>query len=145
MKTKQANIAFALKKISTKQFAIIDDTFEAGNKIGFGTNFKFSIDPEHSIIAVFSLFRFEQNNTPFLLLETVCQFQVKEVDWKSFFNKAQDQIKAPKGFMTHLTMIAVGTSRGILHAKTENTKFNNFIIPTINLTEIIKEDVIFKL
>jgi hypothetical protein len=41
-------------------------------------------------------------------------------------------------------MITVGTCRGILHAKTENTKFNQFLIPTINVAELIKEDSVFE-
>ena len=39
-------------------------------------------------------------------------------------------------------MIAVGTARGILHAKTEATKFNQFLIPPINVVELIKDDII---
>ncbi len=49
----------------------------------------------------------------------------------------------PKGLLCHLAMLTVGTSRGILHAKTEGTCFNKYVLPTINVTEIIKEDASF--
>ena len=42
-------------------------------------------------------------------------------------------------------MITVGTLRGVLHAKTENTEFNEFFLPTINVTDLIKEDIRFNL
>lgn len=44
--------------------------------------------------------------------------------------------------MAHLTTIMVGTARGILHAKTENTLFNQFLLPTIDVTELVTDDVI---
>ncbi len=37
-------------------------------------------------------------------------------------------------------MLCVGTARGILHAKTEGTAFNDFILPAINVEELVEED-----
>ncbi|MPN63841.1 hypothetical protein SDC9_211608 [bioreactor metagenome] len=50
----------------------------------------------------------------------------------------------PKNFMQHLAVITIGTARGILHAKTENTPFNQYVLPTINVSEMIKDDVTFE-
>ena len=49
----------------------------------------------------------------------------------------------PKGFLAHLAMITTGTSRGVLFAKTEATPFSKFIVPTLNVEEMIKKDAIF--
>jgi hypothetical protein len=51
----------------------------------------------------------------------------------------------PKGFLAHLAMISVGTARGILHCKTENTIFNNFVLPLVNVASMIPEDEQFEL
>jgi hypothetical protein len=40
-------------------------------------------------------------------------------------------------------MLTTGTSRGVLFAKTEATQFSKFIVPTLNVTEMIKEDASF--
>ncbi|WP_262906606.1 hypothetical protein [Tenacibaculum finnmarkense] len=37
-------------------------------------------------------------------------------------------------------MITVGTTRGVLHSKTDNTIFNEFILPTLNVSQMITED-----
>ncbi len=50
-----------------------------------------------------------------------------------------------KGFLAHLAMITTGTARGVLFAKTEATQFSKFIIPTLNVAEMIKEDASFDL
>jgi hypothetical protein len=47
--------------------------------------------------------------------------------------------------MSHFGVITVGTARGVLHSKTDGSIFNDLILPTINLTEIIKDDIIFDL
>jgi hypothetical protein len=40
-------------------------------------------------------------------------------------------------------MLTIGTSRGILHAKTEGTEFNKFILPTINVNQLVEKDAEF--
>ncbi|NOQ75958.1 MAG: hypothetical protein GQ574_28385 [Crocinitomix sp.] len=57
----------------------------------------------------------------------------------------EQELVFPKGFIRHLSVICVGTARGILHAKTEGTKFNEFILPTINVEDLIQEDASFEL
>jgi hypothetical protein len=39
----------------------------------------------------------------------------------------------------------VGTSRGILHGRTEGTDINHVILPLINVEKILSEDVIINL
>ena len=75
------------------------------------------------------------------IIEAGCLFQISPDSWKEFLQKTGEKIIMPRGFVNHLGIIAVGTTRGILHSKTENTPFNRFFIPTINVTEQIKEDV----
>ena len=55
------------------------------------------------------------------------------------------KLTVPKKLLQPITMLTVGTSRGILHAKTENTPFNQFHIPLINIEELIKEDKVLEL
>jgi hypothetical protein len=38
-------------------------------------------------------------------------------------------------------MLTIGTTRGVLHAKTEHTLFNQYLLPTINVNDIVKEAV----
>jgi hypothetical protein len=139
-------IGFTLKQILTHQFAIIDDAYKSDQKVNFAFELNFSINANENMIRVGTKMRFEQNQIPFLLLETSCSFKIKEDDWKALFMENDcSKIILPKDFATHLTMLTVGTARGILHAKTENTDFNKFFVPTIDLTKIIKEDAILEI
>jgi hypothetical protein len=138
-------IGFSLKKITTEQFAIIEDAYTKGSEVLFITGIEFDIDREKQQVATYIEIRFTQNNAPFLLLETSVVFAVHDNAWETFVKSKEKKIVIPKGFLTHLAMIAVGTTRGVLHAKTENSAFNRFMVPTINVAERITADGIFPL
>ena len=86
-------------------------------------------------------FRFEVKSQPFLLLEAGCIFGVSPQSWESFIQPDAKIILIPEGFLTHLSVITTGTCRGILHSKTEGTAYNRFLLPTINVTELVKGDI----
>lgn len=135
-------IGFNLTKINTLQFAIIEEAFNAGiDKFNIETNLGFGVDSENESILSLVKIQFEQNSIPFLIIEVSCEFDVIKDFWEEFESKKNNTI--PKGFMAHLAMITVGTTRGVLHEKTKNTKFNEFIFPTINVAKMIEKDVEF--
>lgn len=143
MEKKMDMVGFALKRIITEQFAIVEEAYDDKLKINLGTNIRFTVDREKQMIGVFSLFKFEQGKIPFLILEVACHFQIAPASWKTFSISDTEKLVIPQGFMSHLAMLTVGTARGILHTKTEGTHFNQFLLPTINVADMIKSDVTF--
>lgn len=142
---KENKVGFGLLKIVTEQFAIIESAFIESETIQMGVGIEYGIDIEHKVIAC--IFRFELmiKNSPFLLIHERCDFGVEEDAWNEFTNEEKQSICFPKGFASHLAVLTVGTARGVLHAKTENTRFNEFFLPTININDFVKEDVSFEL
>jgi hypothetical protein len=136
------NIGFKLARITTDQFAIIEESFQKDKDIGLFSGFRFGAKDDDQLIVVYALFRFEQEHTPFLVIETGCHFTIEPEAWKGFKRNEENKLIIKKDFVTHLMMLTVGTARGVLHAKTEDTSFNQFILPTINVSEILKEDVV---
>lgn len=132
-------IGFTLDKINTEQFAIIESSFdECIEEFGVEASLKFGVNSENKAVISFVKFQLEQNNIPFLIIEASCEFTIDKKFWDNFSEK--ETIIIPIGFLSHLAMITTGTTRGILHSKTENTKFNEFLLPTINIAEMITED-----
>ena len=145
MKKKENSIGFALSKVSTEQFAIIEEGFNEKGKIGLNTSLRFAADKRQRYVAVFASFTFYSDLKPFLIIEAGCHFSIKEAAWKEMIDTESETLTVPRGFLCHLAMLTVGTTRGILHAKTEGTCFNKYIIPTVDVTEIIREDGSFRL
>lgn len=135
-------IGFSLRKISTEQFAVIQDAYlGSSEEIQIGIDLRFGIDTENVGIVAFVKVHFEQEKSPFLVVEVGNHFAIDHTAWESF-QKNDNGLVLPKGFASHLVMLTIGTLRGVLHSKTENTKFNKFLLPTINVTELIKDDII---
>jgi hypothetical protein len=142
MDTKK-NISFRLLNIITEQFA----TFEVENisdENDLQSDLQFSINPDNRVVACRMKFQFLRARQPIVVLTVVCNFDIEEDSWNEnvLSNK---KITLPKHLLEHLCVITVGTSRGILHAKTENTPFNKFIIPTLNVTNLVEKDVVFEI
>jgi hypothetical protein len=142
METKK-NISFRLLNIVTEQFA----TFEVENLPDtneLNSELQFSINPESRVVGCRMKFQFLHNNQPFVVLIVVCNFDIKKSSWDNQI-VLDKKITLPKHLLEHLCVITVGTSRGILHTKTENTIFNKFIIPTLDVSTLVEKDVVFEI
>ena len=141
MKKENTQVGFALKGIKTEQFAIFEENYSPKKETSLGTELQFKLDQNNKQIAVFLGFEFLQGKKVFLKIQVSCHFKIEESSWNSLIQ--ENKLIVPKGFLAHLAMITTGTSRGVLFAKTEATPFSTFIIPTLNVAEMIKEDVSF--
>jgi hypothetical protein len=137
------SIGFALAAIKTEQFALFEEKYSTKKELNITTSLEFKINEEQKLIGVFATFTFEQAKKIFIKIQVSCHFTIEPNAWKSFIN--EDWIVFPKNFMGHLTMLTIGTSRGILHAKTEGTEFNKFILPTINVNLLVVNDAKFNI
>lgn len=143
MNKKVSRVQFALSRITTEQFAIIENAFIPGKNIRLNNNIRFGVDHRKQMAACFASFAFETEKKAFLKVEAGCHFKIVEESWNSMFDSENNSLKLPKGFLTHLAVLTVGTVRGMLHSKTEGTDFNKFVLPTINVAEMIQEDAEF--
>lgn len=143
MKKDNTHIRFALQGIKTEQFAIIEENYTLNNKTDLGTELQFKLDQKNHKIGVFLGFEFMQIKKVFLKIQVSCHFQIEENSWATFVQ--ENKLVIPKGFLAHLAVITIGTTRGVLFAKTEATPFSIFILPTLNIASIIKEDAIFEI
>ena len=139
----KGGIPFQLVDISTEQFASFPDDFSHEDKklaIDFGTDFK--IDAAQHIVGVFTKFKFLQNEKLILLLECACSFVLAEEYWNA--QTESDKIVLPEDLLTHLLVLAVGTARGIIHAK-KPKELAELLLPTLNITEVVQENISFSL
>lgn len=142
---KLEQVNFGLRKISTMQFAIIDSSFnEKINDIKYETRLRYEYNIEKRIINVIVMVNFSQDKGPFIILEIGCYFEIEKEDWKKIYDVAQNELKIPLSVARHLVLLSIGTLRGVLHSKVENTPFNMFILPTINVNELVNEEVLLK-
>lgn len=144
MDKKPKHIGFALSKITTEQFAAIEDNLLTDSNIQIKVNFRFAADDKRKLIGVFTGFTYESEQKQFLIIEAGCHFAIKPDSWNTMMDSEKNILSVSKSILQHMAMLTVGTARGILHAKTENTPFNKYNLPTINLEQMINKDSVFQ-
>lgn len=142
---KENKVGFGLSRIKTEQFAIIENANIENEEVQLGAGIGYELEDETKIASCIVRFEFRMQQTPFLLISVRCEFHIDDEAWADFTCAGKKTVCLPKGFASHLAVITVGTARGVLHAKTENTKYNEYFLPTINVTEIVTDDIVFEL
>lgn len=145
MENKKIEVGFILEGIKIEQFAVIQEHHKDTLESELATELQFMIDHLNKKVGVFLHFQFKQNNNVFIKLIISCHFGIDDKAWATFNDTENNRVIIPKGFLAHLAMITTGTSRGILFAKTEGTIFSKYMIPTLNVQEMIPEDGIFEI
>lgn len=133
------DLGFAFVNIKTKQFAVIKEAYRKNGELQLQADTGYGISVGKKQIVVNTHFRFYKKESPFLSLEVDCFFEINKKGWKSF-EQDNGGITLPNNLIAHLTVLTIGTTRGILHSKTEGTRYNKYILPTINVNELINND-----
>lgn len=136
-------IPFSLIGIKTVEFATLKDSFKDGHSVDIDSSFDFGINQEENALMVLYSVTFRSGESPFIVLKLACNFGVEPEAFKRLADLKQNKVVVPKGFFTHLAVITVGTARGVLHAKLENTNFSQFLLPTIDVSQVLQDDVVF--
>lgn len=143
---KQHNmITFRMNKIDIEQFAILSTEILQNDPLNIHTSLSFGVAPNSNFIA--NKIRIEYNNNEnhatYLVLEMVCYFEIQDTSWQEL-KQDNNKFRIPKDFLAHLAVHTVGTARGVLFCKTEKTVYNTIILPPINVTQMITEDLVIE-
>jgi ABC-type cobalamin transport system permease subunit len=138
-------IPFFLKTIQMEQFAWFEENFKEDDSgaVELTTQIQFKLNPQNQIVSNFVGVTFQQQQKTFLKINMSCFFKIKEPILKELMDETHSKIVLPKHFLQHLVVITIGTIRGVLFAKTEGTVFNRFIIPTLDVTNLVRSDEVF--
>ncbi len=132
---------FKLVKINTEQFATLENNFEANQSVQLSVSMEFVASEKYRIIGSTSHFQFLMKGNPFMIIGVKNDYLIDEDSWAGFINNEAKTITLPRELMVHLAALTVGTTRGVLHTKTENTPYNRYFLPTINVRDFIPDDI----
>jgi hypothetical protein len=134
-------IGFRLKGIITDQFATFSEHLDINQEAQVAHSFQFLLSPELQQVGVSASFDFKQHSSVVMKIAVSCHFGIENDAWHSFIEG--NNVRLPLDFATNLFSITAGTTRGVLSSKTEHTPFSKFILPLLDVRNIITSDVIF--
>ena len=137
-------LGFALVRLQTESFAIIESAYKKTGEVNLHSQLGFGLDAKESIVSCTVKFSFEKKaNQPFLILETTALFKIETNDFKEKVIQEDGSFLIAKALAIHFAVLTVGSARGILHAKTENTVYNDYLLPTIDVNQLVQDDISF--
>lgn len=145
MAKKELSVKFGLIGINTEEFAQFDENFDDSKNIENKLKFGFDIDESKKLILGIYEIQAFSGETIILKGKFNFAFRIADESWEDLKNG--ENLVVPKGFITHLSVIAVGAIRGIFHEKLHklSSPLSNYIFPLVNISQIINEDFKFKL
>lgn len=138
-------LGFAFTGLRTVSFAVIEAAHKKTGESNLVTALAFGLDVNDHTITCNTKFSFEKKkDQPFLILEIQALFEINKTDFLEKVKQDDNSYLIAKGLAIHFTVLTIGAARGVLHAKTEGSMFNQFILPTIDVQKMIPEDLVMK-
>lgn len=132
-------IRFGIGGMYVREFAILSPNIPIGENIQTTFSFSFSFLAGQAVIATV-IINYHSNEVNHLKLTFDCVFSIEKDDWH-FIDK-YDSFVLPKPLAIHLMMLTYGSARGVLFSRTEGTPWHLSILPLVDLTLLVKEDIV---
>lgn len=133
-------ISFSMKQIKVEQFAILSETLPKDSNVNVETTFGVSVDSKSHIVGMRVKINYLAEKEVLLTLTLVCMFAISDESWNSLISN--NVITIPRGFLVHMAVHTLGTARGVLFCKAEDTVFQQIILPPTNVDAAFKEDLV---
>ena len=140
---KNHSVGFSLYKIHLDQFAVIDDNYIDNEVVSLEVGIQYAVNQEKKRLRCSIRVGFIQKECTFMVIQANHEYDIDPDSWELYEDSDHKKILFPKGFVRHLAFLTVGSLRGMLYVKTENTKFSRYFLPTINLNDLIPADIEF--
>ncbi|MDE7134417.1 MAG: hypothetical protein K2N86_03960 [Rikenellaceae bacterium] len=138
---KATPIRFVITKIEIENFKVAETVSENRDSIKLGTGGVFNFDTTNHVIAPSITFVYKNDKEVLFELTAQCSFMIEQVGWEAFKEPGKGTL-IPVAFLQHLAFNAINTVRGIVFCKSEGTPFADYIIPMINVENIVKENIL---
>ncbi|WP_419212582.1 hypothetical protein ACNR9Q_00290 [Maribacter sp. X9] len=136
-------LGFAFIGLHTNSFAQIEAAHKKTGETDLITALGYGIDVEDHTITCTAKFSFEKKkDQPFLILELEGFFEINKNDFVEKVKQPDNSFLITKDLATHFAVLMIGSARGVLHAKTEGTIFNQYLLPTMDVKNMIIEDFV---
>ncbi len=134
--SKIRELEFSCKDISDEV-----ETIEFGKNLFFALNFTYTPNLEKKVFAVKTYIKYtlKDQQEPVLTFMNEILFDVIGMDEVVKIKKGSNEFEINNSFLIPLVSVAIGTTRGMLVAKTTGKKISEFPIPMLNPQEVLEK------
>lgn len=133
-------IKHSLRGVTVEQFATLFEP--ASDKIELNVLIPIKTNYDERALAVGANIQYLENGKPFLVAEAFCHYEIEEDCWSELSDGGTKDVILPKDLVDSLARIAIGTIRGVICVKTENTAFAKYFLPIIEINSSQGSDLV---
>jgi hypothetical protein len=138
-------IEFQPQKIQLEQFEAFEDQFDPKKNTAFSVELEVLVSTQQHLIILGLWVDFHQGRKTVIKIGVRCHYLILEASWEPLFDRTNNRLVIPKAFGAHLAIQTLGTVRGILFEKTQETAFSKLILPSIDADDLFSEDIYVEL
>lgn len=125
------NIKYTLKGVSLEQFATLFEP--SSDRISLNLSIPIKTNYDERAFAVGVNLQYVEDGKPFMVAELFCHYEIERECWNRLSANGSEDVVLPKDLMDTLTRIAIGSARGAICVKTENTPFAKYFLPIVEV------------
>lgn len=128
---------YQIFSVETEQFATfpLPETDSKRVQVTIGLDLKLNDEKRH-IICTFDV-SIRLLDEIIIKLRVKCSYSIQPEIWNIWIDAKSGEPDVPLDFVEHIGDLTMATARGILHTKTENTKYNTFMVPVMDFKDAI--------
>ena len=128
-------------EFSCKDISVEVENIEFGKNLFFALSFAYTPDLEKKVFALktFVKYTLKDQQEPVLTFTNEIIFDVIGIDEVVKIKKDSKEYEINNNFLVPLVSVAIGTTRGMLAAKTTGKRISEFPIPMLNPQEVLKK------
>ena len=126
-------IKASLRGVSIEQFATIFEP-SSSDKIELSLSIPVKSAYEERSFAIGANIQYLEDGKPFMVAEVFCHYVIEKECWNKLTDTSTKDAIIPGESMDNLTRIAIGTLRGVICSKTENTPYSKYFLPIFEIS-----------
>ncbi len=132
-------IGYKVAALEVEQFATFEENLPADDvPVNVLTELGIEITEDQQVV-MSTAFTFVESKSIFIKIKVKSYFAIDPDSWEALYRFSE--VVLPEDFGRHILELSIATTRGILHTKTAGTLFSHFLLPTIEVSDLIEGDI----
>lgn len=129
---------FQISSVDVEQFATFPLLDPESRRVKIDVNLDLTLNDEKRLINCSFKITIWQLETIIITLQVKCAYTIDADVWSEWVDSKARKTDIPISFVEQISDLTIATARGILFAKTENTKHSAFLVPILDLADYIQ-------
>lgn len=134
-------LKYRILNFEVPEFAIIKPEPDVDAKYAYNVGVEIGLSPENRMMKFKFTFRFLQQEELCFLIALETELEIEADSWDTI--ATPEKVAIPRDAIMHIATVTIGAARGILFERLRNSPWQRFLMPPIEINDLIKSEMVF--